>query len=328
VFCSLRLHAWLVAVVALVCIRPLSGIWSGVSSKCLMRNRCERAFDVLVPHGALMDLHPPGRSGNLENKGHVMRFVSRTITNEKHAKNRRFEWLNWVVLCAITLSWPMAAAARDSSLIASDAPMAPVLIVANYSNGLCSQSLSGNLLTKLVSRPGPMPEAMLSMPEYIVCRTLPEAIALNLRARNVDAVVREFVLPGRVSSSDYSPQEKAFQEKELAAPENAARYALVYTGVAIERNLHFFGFIEVFGPADFASGNRPLLGRFLLDENTLLVTDAGKTALSVAPGIVYHLRSPIGAGAIIANSLQARCTKSGLFGLDKCDDRLHLVAPN
>lgn len=247
----------------------------------------------------------------------------------EHSKGRRrSRWLGAILLFAVMLASPWAAAARDSTLIAPDKPIAPVLIVANYSWGICSQSLRGDVLSRLVSHPGPEPIPLTQNPQFILCRLLPKAIALNLEKRGVDVALREWLLPERIPAADYAPQEKAFQERELKDPENAARYALVYTGVAFENNLHILGFLTVMGPLDAATGKRPLLGQFFLNENTLLVDMKGQPALSVTPGMTYHLQSPIEAGAIIANSLEARCTKTGILSFDKCPDRLHLQAPN
>lgn len=250
------------------------------------------------------------------------------LIHERRKANGRHQRARALLVFAGLFVTAWSASARDSTLIEPGAPIAPVLIVANYSFGVCSQSLSGNVLSRLVSRPGPEPVALTQNPQFIMCRLLPKAIAFNLEQRGVNVALREFLLPERIAAADYSPKETEFQQRELSAPENASRYALVYTGVSFENNLHILGFLSVLGPMDAATGKRPDLGRFLLNENVMLVGMNGQPAVSVVPGITYHLQSPLAAGAIIANSLEARCTKTGILNFDKCPDRLHLQAPN
>lgn len=235
---------------------------------------------------------------------------------------RANRWIKPCMWAMALLGWGSAWAA-DSTLLAPDTRIDPVLIVASYSFGPCSQDIAGDFIQRMSQRSLANSDKAKQMPTYLFCRYLPPAMQQRLLAHHFDAVLQEFDTPP-LENREYSKRLAAFMQQALNAPENAKRYVLQYNGTLFEHNLHSFTTVALLSPAD-AEGKRSTLGSFELDVAQLYDYVGGG---SMGVPATYRLRSPGMVAELIANSMESRCVeKALLFGKKECPQRLHLTAP-
>lgn len=192
-----------------------------------------------------------------------------------------------------------------------------MLIVVEYESGPCSQDISGNFIQRSAQRSLLKSESAKKMPEYVFCRYLPDALSIVLKSRGFDVAIAKFDTKP-MEDKDYLQNVGVFFRNTVTAPENVGRYVLRYDGTMFENNLHSFAALALLGPQDASNDQRPVLGTFFLDRDQLYDPVGANT---------YRLRSPIDVANLIANSLESRCQRKGIWGWRNCPDRLHLDAP-
>jgi len=225
-------------------------------------------------------------------------------------------WNLWSVALAMFVS--LSAQAADSDKIAPDLRINPIVIVAEYSMGDCTQMIPDDVLLRLVPLRPDNDERVRDQPNYKLCRTLPQALRDELAERGFDVELKEFVTQP-LESKAYNQQSLEFRANTVNAEENKGRYVLSYNGV-FEAREGSFTYLSLQGPA--ADGKRTSLGTFKLETEQLHVTNYNGASGQMSAGVALP---PKAVAKLIANSLEQRCDKHGFF--KRCADRLHLVAP-
>ncbi|GLQ96400.1 hypothetical protein [Dyella mobilis] len=228
-------------------------------------------------------------------------------------------WMRPWLLAMALMGMVRVGWASDSTLIDPATRIDPVMVLANFDLGPCSQEIPG-LLNRPLLGFALDPDKMKQMPTYVFCRNLPQAMLQHLLAHHVDAVLQEFDTQP-LKRDPYIAAFQAFEQKAFKAPENAKRYVLQYDGTYFGENARANLVISLFSPVN-ADGKRAHLGDF--DLGNLLY----EPVVPYAKYTTLRLMSPDDVAERIAATLESRCAKKGLFGSSMpCTDRFHLTAP-
>lgn len=225
----------------------------------------------------------------------------------------------WLAIVAL-LGSMQAGWAADSKLIEPAVRIDPVLIVATYAIGPCSQETESFWQEPLgfaVDR-----DKLKQTAPYVFCRNLPQALLQRLLAHHIDAVLREFDTEP-LKAREYASRSTAFEQQALNSPENANRYVLQYNGAYFGQNARAGVVISLLSPVN-ADGKRTHLGNFELDGEVFEMVNAS----SYSRFATYRLRSPYEVAERLANSMESRCYKKGLFNYSApCPSSYRLYAP-
>ncbi|MGO1070768.1 hypothetical protein [Lysobacter sp. CA199] len=218
-------------------------------------------------------------------------------------RDKRF--YRWLALIALVVSLCGVAQAGRSETIPADVRIDPILIEAAYLYGICGHHSMG------APRERPAPDRPPSS-AYLVCRTLPTVLRDELKRRGFDIELVE--APGSIDDKDYPDNASAFWRATQSAAEYNNRYLLSYNGYLLSRS----------GPSEitlslYAPGDRASLGEVTLEKAHITTTQVMGYVQQI------QLKSVEDIATIVANTLEARCAKKGLF--DFCPERARIKPP-